>query len=181
MLSHSELTTEELWHLQEQQQQEMAEELSSEEEEMREDVSSSVINEICAKWTEVQISVEKFHPNKAVTNRATSIFNDNVMDHFRRIVQQRKNQLTMDRFLMKEKRKASSEPDSPPKTRDRRETTPEGRLPTLFMEGDSSSKQEPPPSILSTSIPVSHHTSLQTYVNCTKGVYIKVLLFLKNL
>lgn len=142
VVSHStELTTEELLHLQEQQQQEMAEELSSEEEEVREDVASSVINEICAKWTEVQTFVEKFHPNKAVTNRATSLFNDNVMDHFRRIVQQRKKKLTMDRFLIKEKRKATSEPDSPPKKRDRRETTPEGQLPTLFMEGDSPSKQ----------------------------------------
>ena len=141
--SHStELTTEELLHLQQQQQQDLIEEQgSSEDEIVREDVSSALINNMCAKWGELQSFVEKYHPDIAVTNRAVSIFNDNVMSHFRRIVQKRKKQLTIDRFFIKEKRAATSQPDSPRKKKNRRETTPEGELPSLLMEGDSPSKQ----------------------------------------
>ena len=114
--SHStELTTEELLHLQQQQQKELVEEqASSEDEDVREEVASAVINEMCAKWGELQAFVEKYHPDTAVASRAVSIFNDNVMLYFRKIVQKRKKQLTMDRFLVKEKRKATAQPDSPP-------------------------------------------------------------------
>ncbi|XP_067143112.1 tigger transposable element-derived protein 1-like [Centruroides vittatus] len=44
------LTTEELEHLQNEQQRILAEDMSSREEEGKEDISSSVIKEICAKW-----------------------------------------------------------------------------------------------------------------------------------
>ncbi len=138
----SELTTEELLYLQQQQQQDLVQEQeSSEDEDVREEASSAVINDMCAKWGELQAFVEKYHPDTAVSNRAVIIFNDTVMAHFRKIVQKRQKQLTMDRFLLKEKRKATAQPDSPPRKRERREKTPEGVLPSVIMEGDSPSKE----------------------------------------
>jgi len=38
--------------------------MSSEEEEGREDVPTSLIHEICAKWGEVQSFEEQYHPDK---------------------------------------------------------------------------------------------------------------------
>ena len=96
---------------------------------------------MCAKWGEVQLFVEKYHPDTVVANRAVNIFNDNAMSHFRKILQRRQKQLTLDRFLVKEKRKATAEKDSTELKRQRREKTPEGQLPSHFMEGDSPSKE----------------------------------------
>ena len=87
---------------------------SSEVEDVKEDVSSAVVNDMCAKWGELQAFVKIYYPDTAIENRPVNIFNDNVMSHFRKIVQKRKKQLTMDRFLIKEKKKATSQPDSPP-------------------------------------------------------------------
>ena len=96
---------------------------------------------MCAKWGEIQQFVGKHHPNTVVANRSVNIFNDNVMSHFRKILQRRQKQLTLDRFLVKEKRQATAEPDSPQAKRQRREKTPEDQLPSVLMEGDSPSKQ----------------------------------------
>ena len=68
-----------------------------------------------------------------VANQAVNIFNDNAMSHFRKILQRRQKQLTLDRFLVKEKRKATAEKDSTELKRQRREKTPEGQLPSHFM------------------------------------------------
>jgi len=65
------------------------EEMSPEEEEGREDVPTSLIREICAKWGEVQSFVERYHPDKAVASRSINIFIDNVMCHFRNILKRR--------------------------------------------------------------------------------------------
>ena len=122
----TESATEELLHLQQQQQQDLAEDQESSEEE---DVSSAVVNDMCAKWSELQAFVEKYHPDTAVANHAVNIFNDNVMSHFRKIVQKRKKHLTMDKFLIKDMRKATAQPDSPPKSKKK---NPEGELPSLI-------------------------------------------------
>jgi len=65
--------------------------MSSEEEERREDVPTSLIREICAKWSEVQSFVERYHRDKAVASRNINIFNDNAMCHFRNILKRRQN------------------------------------------------------------------------------------------
>ena len=57
-----ELSMEELEQLQKQLQKATVEEMSSEE--GREDVPTSLIREICAKWGEVQSFVERYHPVK---------------------------------------------------------------------------------------------------------------------
>ena len=92
-------------------------------------------------WAEVQLFAEKYQLDTVVANRAVNIFNDRDMAHFRNIVQRRKKQLKMDRFLLKAKRKATAEIDSPEQKKQRREQSPEGQLPTAFTEGDSPSKQ----------------------------------------
>ena len=76
--------------LQKQLQKANVEEMSSEEEEGREDVPTSLIREICAKWGEVQSFVERYHPDKAVESRSINIFNDNAMCHFRNNLKCRK-------------------------------------------------------------------------------------------
>ena len=81
---------------------------------------------MCAK---LQAFVEKYHPD--TVNRAVNIFKDNVMSLLRKIVQKRKKQRTMDRFLIKEK-KATAKPDSPPKKRDIREKTLKKSYPASF-------------------------------------------------
>ena len=40
-------------------------------------VPSSVINEMCAKWREVTLFVENYHPDTMLGNRAVYIFSDN--------------------------------------------------------------------------------------------------------
>jgi len=86
-----ELTTEELEQIQKQLQKAIVEEMSSEEEEGREDIRTSLIREICAKWGEVQCFVEQYHADKAVASRSINIFNDIAMCHFRNILKHRKN------------------------------------------------------------------------------------------
>ncbi|GCC29115.1 hypothetical protein chiPu_0007552 [Chiloscyllium punctatum] len=127
-----ELSTEDLVELQQGQVKVMQEEHSGEEEEEREDVSSVQIKDICSKWSEVQAIVERPHPNKTVTNRAVNILNDNVMSHFRKILPQRKKQVSLDHFLAA----------SPTSKRQKREKTPEisEQVPDILLEGGSPSK-----------------------------------------
>ena len=49
---------------------------------------------------EVQLFVEKYL-DTIIANRAVHIFNDNAMMHFRKILQCRQKQLTLDKFLIK--------------------------------------------------------------------------------
>ena len=98
------------------------EEISSEEEEEagREDVPTSLIREICAKWGEVQSFVEWYHPDKAVASRSINIFNDNAMCHFRNILKRRQKQITMDNFLVRQ-RPSGSEAESSGAKRQKKE------------------------------------------------------------
>ncbi|XP_028575874.2 uncharacterized protein LOC114592144 isoform X1 [Podarcis muralis] len=88
----TELTTEELQNILMEQQQAATEELSEEEEEekRRENVPTALIEEMCAKWAELQSFVEKYHPDAAAVSHATNTFNDSAMSHFRQILKQRK-------------------------------------------------------------------------------------------
>ncbi|KAM3922863.1 tigger transposable element-derived protein 1-like [Leptodactylus fuscus] len=138
----AELTTEDLMHLQQQQQKDMVEEISSEEEERVEDISSGLIHEMCAKWAEIANFVEQHHPDKVVANRAVNIFNDNVMSTFRKILQRRKKQQTIDKFFRKEIRQATAEQDSDsPQQKRQRTETPKEQLPSVFIEEDFPSEQ----------------------------------------
>ena len=80
----TELNTEELQHLPEDQEETLADYLSSDEDEVRENVPRSLM---CAKWREVQLFEEKYHTDTILANNAVHFFNDNAMMHFRKILQ----------------------------------------------------------------------------------------------
>lgn len=96
---NQELTAEELMELQLEQVKAVEEEYLVGEQEVP-DASTVEIKDICNKWSEVQAFIEKYHPDKTVTSRAVEILNDNVMEHFRKILQQRKKQLSLDHYFM---------------------------------------------------------------------------------
>ena len=95
---NTKLTTEELQDLHKEQQHEVAEELSSEEEKNNEgSITTADIKELLGYWYKTQNLVEKWHPNVAVVNRRIKLFDDKVMQYFRKILKSRQKQMTLDR------------------------------------------------------------------------------------
>ena len=72
----AELTTEELVHLQNEQKKTLVEEMSSGEEDAREDVPTSLIQEMCRKWGDLRSFMDKYYPDKGEANRTLNLFND---------------------------------------------------------------------------------------------------------
>ncbi|XP_053234890.1 tigger transposable element-derived protein 1-like isoform X3 [Podarcis raffonei] len=106
----TELTAEELRNVLMEQQQAAAEELFLQEEERRESVPTALIEDMCAKWADLQVFVEKYHPDKAAVSHATSTFNDHAMSHFRQILKRREEeQMSIVKWLAR-KRSSESEP-----------------------------------------------------------------------
>ena len=142
-----ELTTEDLLQLKEEQVKDIEQAIksSSEDEEEREEISSAEVQKICSMWGTLQMCIEKHHPDQTVSNRAVNIMNDNVMSHFRKLLQKRKRQVTLDRFLVqKETSKRPRREETPERQeskQQKREKTPAFELPSVLMEGDSPSKQ----------------------------------------
>ncbi|XP_067134160.1 tigger transposable element-derived protein 1-like isoform X1 [Centruroides vittatus] len=138
-----ELSTDELELLQKEQQKEVLKDIPSEEEEGREDVPIALINKMCAKWSEVQSFVERYHPDNAVASRVINLFNDNAMSHFRNIVKRRQNQISSNRVLVKKKPNESQEKSATKKQeiQEVREKTPEVKLLDAVLDGDSPSKK----------------------------------------
>jgi hypothetical protein len=97
---HSEeLSTEELQQLLAEQQRMVPEEFSEEEGEDQQsvqEISSSEIKEILKKWTELQIFVEKIHPDREKANHWIHLLNDNVMSYYRTVLKKRQKQTTLD-------------------------------------------------------------------------------------
>ncbi|GCC28836.1 hypothetical protein chiPu_0007270 [Chiloscyllium punctatum] len=142
----NELTKEEFQHLHKIQQEEVAQEISSEEEEEASgNISSAEIKELCFLWSKTQVIVEKWHPNKAVVNRSINMFNDNVIDHFRKIQKSRQHQTILERWFSKKSQSSEPQPStsglSVTRMMRQREQTAEAQLPDVIMEGDSPSKQ----------------------------------------
>ena len=111
-----ELTTDELVDRQNEQLKTLKEEQSSDDEEPV-TVSTARIKEICSKWADVEDFIVNHHPNKLVANRAVNLMNDNAMAHFRKILQQRKRQISLDSFLVQK--------DSQLAAKKQRQETPE--------------------------------------------------------
>ena len=95
-----ELTTEEIQELQSQQHTEVMQEIGFEESE-EEVISTSEIKEILGMWERVSQFVEKKHPEKVATGRASDLFNDTCLTHFRNILRGRKKQTSLDMFFSK--------------------------------------------------------------------------------
>ena len=71
-----------------------------------------------------------------LANRAVHIFKDNAMMHFRKILQHRQKQPTLDKFLVRKARKATAEEEeSTASKRHRRETTQKAELPSFYGGG----------------------------------------------
>ena len=105
-----ELTTEELKELQKIAHMEVMQELSSEEEVEEEKVlTSREIREILGMWQKVSDFVEKRHPEKLHTGRASAYYNDTCLTHFRNILKKRQKQTSLDHFLIKRPRSPSVE------------------------------------------------------------------------
>ena len=90
-----ELTTEELQELQSQQHSGVLQEIGFEEEV----ISTSEIKEILGMWESVSQFVEKKHLEKVATGRASELFNDTCLTHFRSILKGRKKQTSLDKFF----------------------------------------------------------------------------------
>ena len=102
MQDHStELTTEELAYIQNEQQEQSA----KDEEKTEQSIPSASIKEIYGKCNDVQAFVKKYHCDIVVANRTVNLFNDNVISHFRKTLQTRQKQQTLDKFLIKKKTK----------------------------------------------------------------------------
>jgi hypothetical protein len=95
MNTQDELSTEVL-------QKAIVKEMSSEEEKGKEDIPTSLICEMYAKWGEVQSIVERYHPNTAVASRSINFFNDNAICHCRNILKLGQKQITLDKFLVRQ-------------------------------------------------------------------------------
>ena len=110
-----ELTTEELKELHKISHSEVMLELSSEEEvEPVEELTSREIHDILGKWQEVSDFVEKRHPEKMSTGRASALFNDTCLTFFRNILKKRQKQTSLDRYfstVSRETKRARPESD----------------------------------------------------------------------
>ncbi|XP_067132756.1 tigger transposable element-derived protein 1-like [Centruroides vittatus] len=95
-----ELTTKELHDLHSQQQTVVQRKISFEEEpEMEEVISTRDIKEILAMWEKVVEFVDKNHPEKVATGRASELFNETCLTHFRNILKEKKKQTSLDSFF----------------------------------------------------------------------------------
>ncbi|GIY11379.1 hypothetical protein CDAR_535721 [Caerostris darwini] len=70
------------------------------EESEEEVISTSEIKEILGMWESVSQFVEKT-PRKVATGRASDLFNDTCLTHFRNILRGRKKQTSLDMFFSK--------------------------------------------------------------------------------
>ena len=75
------------------------EEVEKEEENNEGSITTTDIKELLGYWSKTQNLVEKWHPNVAVVNRCINLFDDNVMQHFHKILKSRQRQMTLDRFF----------------------------------------------------------------------------------
>ncbi|GFU37032.1 tigger transposable element-derived protein 1 [Nephila pilipes] len=92
--------TEEIQELQSQQHTEVMQKIGFEESEEKV-ISTSEIKEILGMWERVSQFVEKKHPEKVATGRASDLFNDTCLTHFWNILRGRKKQTSLDMFFSK--------------------------------------------------------------------------------
>ena len=92
------------------QHTEVLQEISCEEEvEPEQVISTREIKDILAMWEKLSSFIEKKHPEKVSTGRASAFFSDTCLTRFRNILKSRQNQITLDRFLLKRPASDSAE------------------------------------------------------------------------
>ena len=100
------------------------------EEKVKKAITIEKKKEIVKKRTELQIFVQKTHPDREKANRCIHLLNDNVMSYYRTVLKKKEKQTTLDQFLVP-KRLRPSDPEAGPsglQTLPRKERTPESQL-----------------------------------------------------
>ncbi|GFW94335.1 uncharacterized protein TNCV_1432701 [Trichonephila clavipes] len=72
---------------------------SEQEEDEREPMPTSDIKDLFKKWDAVRAMVLEWHPNQADVSRVGNLYNDNAINYFRKILNMRENQSTLDMFF----------------------------------------------------------------------------------
>ena len=101
MKHKDELITEELQEILNEELQETKRNVfpSEQEEDERGPMPTSDIKDLLKKWGDVREMVLKWHPNQADVSRVGDLFNDNAINHFRKILKKREKQSTLDMFF----------------------------------------------------------------------------------
>ncbi|GFV14529.1 uncharacterized protein TNCV_1080521 [Trichonephila clavipes] len=88
-----ELTIEELQEILNEEHQETHRNVSpsEQEEDERGPMPKSVIKDLFKKWEAVRAMVLKWHPNQADVSGVGDLYNDNVINHFRKILKREKS------------------------------------------------------------------------------------------
>jgi hypothetical protein len=60
---------------------------------------TSAIKDLLKKWEDVRTTVLEWHPNYVEVSGVGDIYNDNAINHFRKILKKRERQLTLDMFF----------------------------------------------------------------------------------
>nr|XP_033816160.1 tigger transposable element-derived protein 1-like [Geotrypetes seraphini] len=112
----TELTMKELQHLNQQQQKEVAQDISSGKEEGDTGIiPTAEIKDLLSMWSKTQAVVEKWHPDKVLVNRCVNLFNDNIIEHFRKVQKGRHHQTILERWFAKDTTRIQTpEPPEPP-------------------------------------------------------------------
>ncbi|GFU03295.1 uncharacterized protein TNCV_3338211 [Trichonephila clavipes] len=72
---------------------------SEQEEDERGPMPTSAIKDLFKKWDAVRTMVLEWHPNEADVSRVGDLYNDNVINYFRKILKKREKQSTLDMFF----------------------------------------------------------------------------------
>ncbi|GFW06101.1 uncharacterized protein TNCV_4478931 [Trichonephila clavipes] len=101
ILGHEdELTIEELQEILNEEHQGTQRNVSPEQEEdKRGPMPTFAIKDLFKKWEAVRAMVLEWHPNQADVSRVGDLYNDNVINYFRKILKKREKQSTLDMFF----------------------------------------------------------------------------------
>ncbi|GFX57488.1 uncharacterized protein TNCV_3051391 [Trichonephila clavipes] len=72
---------------------------SEQEEDERRPMPTSAIKDLLKKWAAVKAMVLEWHTNQADVSRVGDLYNDNVINYFRKILKKREKQSTLDMFF----------------------------------------------------------------------------------
>ncbi|GFT32639.1 uncharacterized protein TNCV_3145821 [Trichonephila clavipes] len=97
----NELMTEELQEILNEEHQETQRNVSpsEQEEEERGTMPTSAIQDLLKKWADVRALVLEWHRNQADVSSVGDLYNDNVINYFRKILKKREKQSTLNMFF----------------------------------------------------------------------------------
>lgn len=103
--SHCEdLTTEDLQQLQDENQRAERGEIitagsEGEEEEQQKAITTDELKQTLHMWRTIEVTIDKFHPNKTMACSVINTMNDFIMPFFNHLLRNRKKQATLDRYF----------------------------------------------------------------------------------